>query len=74
MGAGRCLTFHSDMASLLNKLKSEIPPIPNDLIFEFVYGKSGDVIQELESNSTLPTNVNRHDKADAADHRGTRCH
>ena len=58
MGAWRCLTFHSDMASLLNELKSEIPPIPNDLIFEFVYGKSGDVIQELESNSTCrPTST-----------------
>ena len=51
VGAGRSLTFHSNMETLLYELKSEIPPIPNDAIFEFVYHASRDTIQELESNS-----------------------
>ena len=50
-GAGRSLTFHPDMESLLSELKSEIPPIPTDAIFEFVYDASRDTIRELEANS-----------------------
>ena len=51
VGAGRSLTFHPNMEALLYELKSEIPPIPNGAIFEFVYHASRDTIQELESNS-----------------------
>ena len=51
VGAGRSLTFHPNMETLLCELMSEIPPIPNDVIFEFVYHASRDTIQELESNS-----------------------
>ena len=50
-GAGRSLTFHPDMESLLRELKSEIPPIPADAVFEFVYGGNREAIQELQSNS-----------------------
>lgn len=51
VGAGRVLTFRSSIETLLCELKSELPPIPNDRIFEFVYDASDEVIQELESNS-----------------------
>ena len=50
-GAGRSLTFHPDMPSLLRELKSEISPIPDDAIFEFVYEAVGDTIEELQENS-----------------------
>ena len=50
-GAGRSLTFHSDMESLLRELKSEIAPIPDDAIFEFIYDVNSETIQELQSNS-----------------------
>ena len=39
------------MESLLRELKSEIPPIPDDAIFEFVYDANSETIQELQSNS-----------------------
>ena len=51
VGAGRSLTFHADMESLLHELKSEIPPIPDDAIFEFVYEANRETIEELQSNS-----------------------
>ena len=51
VGAGRSLIFHPDMESLLRELKSEIPPIPDDAIFEFVYEANRETIQELQSNS-----------------------
>ena len=50
-GAGRSLTFHTDMESLLRELKSEIPPIPDDVIFEFAYEANTETIQELQANS-----------------------
>ena len=50
-GAGRSLTFHSSMESLLQELKSEIPAIPEAEIFEFVYDATSETIQELQSNS-----------------------
>lgn len=50
-GAGRRLTFHPDMPSLLHELKSEIAPIPDDAIFEFVYEATRDTIEELQANS-----------------------
>ena len=50
-GAGRSLIFHSDMESLLRELKSEIAPIPDDEVFEFVYEASKETIQELQANS-----------------------
>ena len=50
-GSGRTLTFHSGMESLLAELNSEIPPIPNDAIFEFLYRELDGLVQELESNS-----------------------
>ena len=51
VGGGRSLTFHHGMESLLGELKSEIPPIPDDLIFEFLYREIHDCVQQLESNS-----------------------
>ena len=48
---GRNLTFHCSMKSLLRELKSEIPPIPPDAIFKFVYDEIASVVEELESNS-----------------------
>ena len=51
VGAGRTLTFHRSIESLLSELKSEIPPIPNDEIFTFVYDAISDTAQELEANS-----------------------
>ena len=50
-GAARSLTFYSDVESLLHELKSEIPPIPDDVIFEFVHQENRETIQELQSNS-----------------------
>ena len=50
-GAGRSLTFHPDMESLLRELKSEIPPIPDDVIYQFIYESSRETIQELQANS-----------------------
>ena len=50
-GRGRKLIFHPEMASLLRELKSEIPPIPDDEIFEFVYEASTETMQELQANS-----------------------
>ena len=51
VGAGRSLTFHSGMESLLDDLKSTIAPIANDEIFEFVYEDSVETIRELLANS-----------------------
>ena len=48
---GGSLTFYPDMVSLLSELKSEIPPIQKDAIFEFVYDASRDTIRELKANS-----------------------
>ena len=39
------------MESLLSELRSDIPPIPNDVIFAFLYDDLGDLVRELESNS-----------------------
>ena len=39
------------MESLLRELKSEIPPIPDAAIFEFVYEANRETVQELQSNS-----------------------
>ena len=50
-GSGRTLTFHPGMESLLAELKSEIPPIPDAAIFEFLYRELAGLVQELESNS-----------------------
>lgn len=50
-GRERKLIFHPEMASLLRELKSEIPPIPDDEIFAFVYDASTETIQELQANS-----------------------
>ena len=50
-GRGRTLTFHPGMESLLAELRSEIPPIADDAIFEFLYHEISDMVQELESNS-----------------------
>ena len=38
------------MVSLLCELKSEIPPIPDSSIFDFVYDASGATVLELQSN------------------------
>ena len=51
VGAGRTLTFYPDMGSLLCELKSEIAPIPDKEIFDFVYEEQKETVQELQSNS-----------------------
>ena len=51
VGAGRSLTFHPNVKSLLHEVRSEIAPIPNDMIFEFVYEATSDLVQELAANS-----------------------
>ena len=51
VGAGRILTFHPSMESLLAELRSEIPSIPNEVVIAFVYDAIAADIQELESNS-----------------------
>ena len=51
VGAGRNLTFHPSMESLLSELRSEIPSIPNAIVLAFVYNAIAADIQELESNS-----------------------
>ena len=47
----RSLTYHSTMKSLLSELKSELEPLPDSLVFSFVYEALDSVIAELESNS-----------------------
>ena len=48
---GRSWTFHRTMESLLEELRSEIQPIPDDVVFSFVYESIASVVEELESNS-----------------------
>ena len=50
VSAGRRLTFHPDMKSLLSELKAERPSIPKEDVFAFVYDELAD-IKELEANS-----------------------
>ena len=47
----RILTFHRTVESLLSELKSEIRPIPDDVVFAFVYESLAPVVEELKSNS-----------------------
>ena len=47
----RSLTLHRTMESLLSELRSEIQPIPNDVVFTFVYESIASVLEELKSNS-----------------------
>ena len=51
VGAGRSLTFHPDMASLLSEFRAEKPSIPKEAIFAFVYDELAADIKELETNS-----------------------
>ena len=51
VGGGRNLTFHPSMQSLLCELRSEIPPLPDKVLFEFIYDAIKDSVQELQSNS-----------------------
>ena len=48
---GGKLTFYSSMKSLLRELESEIPPISDNAVFEFVYNEIADLVAELESKS-----------------------
>ena len=50
VGAGRSLTFHPNMESLLSELRAEKPAIPKEAVFAFVYDELADV-KELELNS-----------------------
>ena len=51
MAGGRSLTFHRDMESLLSDVRSEIPSIPKQKVFTFLYTAISADIHELESNS-----------------------
>lgn len=50
VGAGRSLTFHPAMESLLSELRTGKPSISKEVIFDLVYGSLAEV-KELESNS-----------------------
>ena len=47
----RRLTFHRTMKSLLSELESEIQPLPNNMVVDFLYESLASVVEELESNS-----------------------
>ena len=47
----RSWTFHRTMESLLEGLRREIQPIPDDVVFAFIYESIASVVEELESNS-----------------------
>ena len=47
----RSLTYHPTMESLLSELKSGMGPLPDNLIFAFVYEALDSVVEELASNS-----------------------
>ena len=47
----RSLTYHPSMESLLSELKREMEPLPDNLVFAFVYEALDSVIEELASNS-----------------------
>ena len=47
----RSLTYHHKMDSLLSELRSELEPLPDNLVFAFVYEALDSVIEELASNS-----------------------
>ena len=47
----RSLIFHRTMESVLSELRSEIQPIPNEVVFTFVYESIASVLEELKSNS-----------------------
>ena len=47
----RSFSFHRTVESLLSELRSEIQPIPNDVVFTFVYESIASVLEELKSNS-----------------------
>ena len=58
VGGGRNLTFHPSMQSLLCELRSEIPPLPDKVLFEFIYDAIKDIVQELKTNSEFrPTST-----------------
>lgn len=60
VGGGRNLTFHPNVKPLLQELRSEIPPIPNATIFEFVYDAMRERVREMASNSECqPTSTGR---------------
>ena len=44
-------TFHRTMECLLEELRSEIQPVPDDVVFAFVYESIASVVEELKSNS-----------------------
>ena len=56
VGAGRTLTFHCRMESLLSELKHEIPSIPKERVLAFVYEAIAGNIEELEANSGYRAN------------------
>ena len=56
VGAGRTLTFHCKMESLLRDLKHEIQAIPKEKILAFVYEAIAGDIEELEANSGYRSN------------------
>lgn len=51
VAGNRRLTFHKTMESLLSELESEIQPLPNDMVVDFVYVSLASAIEKLESNS-----------------------
>ena len=48
---GRILIFHSNIESLLSGLRSQLPSIPKEVVFAFIYDAVAVDIQELVSNS-----------------------
>ena len=58
VGAGRTLTFHCRMESVLSELKHEIPSIPKEQVLAFVYKAIAGTIEQLEANSGYQANTN----------------
>lgn len=56
VGAGRTLTFHCKMESLLEELKHEIPSIPKEEIRNYVYEATAADIETLEANGGYRAN------------------
>ena len=54
--AGRALTFHCRMESLLGELKHEVPSIPKEQVLAFVYEAISRVMEELQANSGYRAN------------------
>ena len=68
------VTFHPNIESLLSELRSEIPPLPDDQVMTFVYNTIDGNRSGIGGEQWVPTEGDRGGKADAVNHRPSRCH